>query len=338
MLHSLTRRSMLQVATGVAVAPVIIGRAQAAPLELKLSTSQSNDPKYSSGRVYYDFLIKHLAENNLDQAIKIQFFPDNQLGQEIDVANSVKLGAIDLMSTGTPIWANLIPILGVMDLGYLFNSFAQQTKALDAGVGASLAQKVLTGANTHIVGWAYDFGPRCILSKTPITGPADLANKKIRTLPNPVVTECLRLMGAAATPMAFGEVYTALQAGVLDGLEHNAATIVASKLYETAKYFCPTEHIFTSCCCWLSDITYRQLPSAVREPLLDACAKAAVDARASALAVNSEAIEVLKQHGVTVTACDKEVFRKRVLPQTEAFVKTHPEAKAIVDIIRATKV
>jgi TRAP-type C4-dicarboxylate transport system substrate-binding protein len=162
MLHRFTRRSMLRVATGAAVAPAIIGRAQAAPLELKLSTSQSNDPKYSSGRVYYDFLVKRLSENNLDQAIKIQFFPDNQLGQEIDVANSVKLGAIDLMSTGTPIWANLIPTLGVMDLGYLFSSFAQQTKALDAGVGAKLAQMVLTGANTHIVGWAYDFGPRCI--------------------------------------------------------------------------------------------------------------------------------------------------------------------------------
>jgi len=335
--HTFTRRSMLRVAAGVAVAPAIIGRAQAAPLELKLSTSQSNDEKYSSGRVYYDFLVKRLAENKLDQSIKLQFFPDNQLGQEIDVANSLKLGAIDLMSTGTPIWANLIPTLGVMDLGYMFTSFAQQTKALDAGVGAKLAQMVLTGANTRIVGWAYDFGPRCILSKTPITGPGDLANKKIRTLPNPVITECLRLMGAAATPMAFGEVYTALQAGVLDGLEHNASTIVASKLYETAKYFCPTQHIFTSCCCWLSDITYNQLPPAVREPFVDACAKAAVDARARALAADAEALEILKQHGVTVTACDKELFRKRVLPQTDAFVKTHPDAKALVDIIRSTE-
>lgn len=337
MLHGLTRRSLLRVASGVAVAPAIIGRAQAAPLELKLSTSQSNDVKYSSGRVYYDFLVKRLAENNLDQAIKIQFFPDNQLGQEIDVANSLKLGAIDLMSTGTPIWANLIPTLGVMDLGYLFHSFPQQTKALEAGVAAKLAQLALTRANTRIVGWAYDFGPRCILSKTPITGPSEIANKKIRTLPNPVVTECLRLMGAAATPMAFGEVYTALQAGVLDGLEHNASTIVASKLYETAKYFCPTQHIFTSCCCWLSDTTYNQLPENTREPFLDACAKAAVDARARALAADVEALETLKQHGVTVTECDTEAFRRRVLPQTDAFVKAHPEAKELVDIIRSTE-
>jgi TRAP-type C4-dicarboxylate transport system substrate-binding protein len=75
----------------------------------------------------------------------------------------------------------------------------------------------------------------------------------------------------------------------------------------------------------------------VREPFLDACAKAAVDARARALAADAEAVELLKQHGVTVTACDKEAFRRRVLPQTEAFVKTHPEAKAMVDVIRATE-
>ena len=74
-----------------------------------------------------------------------------------------------------------------------------------------------------------------MLAKKPVKTPEDLAGLKIRTLPNPVITECLRLMGAAATPLAFGEIYTALQAGVLDGLEHDPPTILASKFYETAK-------------------------------------------------------------------------------------------------------
>ena len=64
-------------------------------------------------------------------------------------------------------------------------------------------------------------------------------------MPNKIITECLRLMGAAATPLAFGEIYTALQAGVLDGLEHDPPTIVASKFYETAKYYSLTQHKFS---------------------------------------------------------------------------------------------
>ncbi len=336
MLKRATRRSVLGMATGVAIAPAIIRRAQAAPLTLKFSTSQANDPKYSNGRVYYDFLVKHLADNKLDQAIRIDFFPDNQLGQEIDVANSVKLGVVDLMVTGTSIWANLVPTIGLMDLGYLFQSFYQQTRALDAGAGAKLEQMLLTGARTRIVGWSYDLGPRCVLSKTSVVEPPDLAGRKIRTLPNPVLTETLRLMGAAATPMAFGEVYTALQAGVLDGLEQTASTIVASKLYETAKFFSPTEHNFTALCCFLSDASFNRLPQATREPFLDACAKAGVDTRARALAAGTEGMGLLKQNGVTITARDREAFRERVKPQTGEFLKAHPDAKPVIDIIQST--
>ena len=80
------------------------------------------------------------------------FFPDNQLGQEIDVDNSVSLGVIDLMVTGTSIWANVAPLIGLLDLGYLFESFPQQTKALDAGAGKPLEQALKAGANMQIVG------------------------------------------------------------------------------------------------------------------------------------------------------------------------------------------
>jgi TRAP-type C4-dicarboxylate transport system substrate-binding protein len=330
------RRFAIVAAGAALAAPALIGRARAAPLALRLSSSQANDPRYANGRVYYDFLVKRLGENGLGEQVKITFFPDNQLGQEIDVANSVKLGVIDLMVTGTSIWANLVPDLGLMDLGYLFSSYQQQTRALDAGAGRALAAAVLARANTRIAGWAYDFGARCLLSKTEVTGPPDLAGKKIRTLPNPVITECLRLMGAAATPLAFGEVYTALQAGVLDGLEHNPPTIVASKLYETAKHFTRTEHIFTALGAFLSEATFRRMPEAMREPFLDACTKASADTRVRALAAESEATEILRTQGVTINPCDKEAFRARVLPQTEAFMKTHPDAKPIIEAIKAT--
>lgn len=332
----LTRRGALCGTSAVLMAPALIGRARAATMTMKLSSSQANDPRYANGRVYYENLLKALKANGLDEQIKLQFFPDNQLGQEIDVINSVKLGVIDMMVSGTSISANLVPLVGVYDLGYLFQSYPQQTRALDAGAAKPVEEALLKGANIRLISWAYNFGARSVLSKKPVNGPADLAGMKIRTLPNPIITECLKLMGAAATPLAFGEIYTALQAGVLDGLEHDPPTILASKFYETAKYYSLTQHIFSPLVTYFSDATFRRMDPKLREGFLDAAGKAATDTRAHGLAVEQEALDVLKDKGVTIIACDREAFRQRVLPQTDAFVKAHPDAKGMVDIIRST--
>ena len=330
------RRTLLRAAGTLAVAPAIICRAQAAPLRMKFSSSVANDAKYGNGRVYHDYLVKQLQAKGLQDQIAIQFFPDNQLGQEIDVANSVKLGVIDMMVTGSSIWANLVPSFGLLDLGYLFKSYQQQTKAFDAGAAGPIGDMLLKGAGVWPIGWAYNFGPRSVLCKTPVREPADLKGKKIRTLPSPTITEVLRLMGAAATPLAFGEIYTALQAGVLDGLEHDPPTILSSKFYETAKNYSLTEHIFSPLGLFFSDVTYRRMDPKLRDGFLDAASAATLDTRAHGLGVATEALDELKAKGVTVVDCDREAFRALVLPQTAAFVKTHPDAKAIVDLIQAT--
>jgi tripartite ATP-independent transporter DctP family solute receptor len=335
------RRAFLKaskvLAAAMVLSPAIIGRAQAATLKLKCSSSLPNDPKYANGRVYYDNLVKSLKGNGLGEQIEVSFFPDNQLGQEIDVINSVKLGVIDLMVSGSSISANLVPLVGTFDLGYLFTSFEQQTKAFDNGAAKPIEDALLKGGNIRIIAWAYNFGARSVLAKKPVQTPEDLAGLKIRTLPNPVITECLRLMGAAATPLAFGEIYTALQAGVLDGLEHDPPTILASKFYETSKNYALTQHIFSPLAIYFSDATYGRMEPKLREQFLDAAGKAAADTRSHGLAVEKEALAALKDKGVSVVECDKEAFRKRVLPQTDNFIKAHPDAKPVVDTIRATQ-
>src|SRR5712675_999274 len=338
---SVSRRLFLQsstvAVTWLAASPAIIGRAQAAATKLKCSSSLPNDPKYANGRVYYDNLVRNLKANGLGEQVEVAFFPDNQLGQEIDVINSVKLGVIDLMVSGSSISANLVPLVGTFDLGYLFSSFPQQTKAFDAGASKPIEDALLKGASIRIISWAYNFGSRSVLAKKPVKGPEDLAGLKIRTLPNPVITECLRLMGAAATPLAFGEIYTALQAGVLDGLEHDPPTILSSKFFETAKYYALTQHIFSPLAIYFSDVTYKRMDPKLRDGFLDAAQKAAADTRRHGMAVEQEALAILVEKGVTVADCDRELFRKRVLPQTENFVKARPEAKPIVDIIHGTQ-
>jgi tripartite ATP-independent transporter DctP family solute receptor len=336
-----SRRVVLQSSTAaaawLAAAPALIGRAQAATMKMKLSSSLPNDARFANGRVYYDNLVKSLMANKLDEQIEVAFFPDNQLGQEIDVINSVKLGVIDLMVSGSSISANLVPLVGTFDLGYLFSSYPQQTKAFDAGASKPIEEALLKGANIRIISWAYNFGARSVLAKKPVKTPEDLAGLKIRTLPNPVITECLRLMGAAATPLAFGEIYTALQAGVLDGLEHDPPTILASKFYETSKHYALTQHIFSPLATYFSDATFGRMEPKLREGFLDAAQKAGIDTRAHGLAVEKEALALLVDKGVSVVECDKEAFRKRVLPQTDNFVKARPEAKPVVDMIRATQ-
>ena len=126
-------KSSTAVTAGLVLSPAIIGRAEAATLKLKCSSSLPNDPKFANGRVYYDNLVKQIKAVGLGDQVEIAFFPDNQLGQEIDVINSVKLGVIDMMVSGSSISANLVPFVGILDLGYLFTSYPQQTKALDAG-------------------------------------------------------------------------------------------------------------------------------------------------------------------------------------------------------------
>ena len=189
---SLSRRMLLKssalLAGGLVAAPAIVGRADAAALKMRLSSSLANDPKFANGRVYYDNLVKQLKANGLGDAIDIAFFPDNQLGQEIDVINSVKLGVIDMMVSGSSISANLVPLVGTFDLGYLFSSFEQQTKAFDAGAAKPVEAALLKGANIRIIAWAYNFGSRSVLAKKPVKTPEDLAGLKIRTLPNPVIT------------------------------------------------------------------------------------------------------------------------------------------------------
>lgn len=331
-------RTSLAVGAAAFATPALLGRARAAIVKMRLSSSQQDDPKYANGRVYYDNLVKHIKSGGLGGQIEVAFFPSNQLGQEIDVINSLKLGVIDMMVSGSSISANLVPIVGVFDVGYMFDSFPQQTKAFENGAAKPIEDALLKNANIRIAAWAYNFGARSVLSRKTIKEPSDLTGVKIRTLPNPIITECLRLMGAAAVPLAFGEVYTALQAGVLDGVEHDPPTIIASKFYETAKFYALTQHNFSPLAIYLSDATFKRMDPKLRDAFMVATQKAAADTRAHGLTVEKEALSLLKEKGVSINECDKAAFKKRVEPQTESFIKQNPAANAVVDKIKSTTV
>ncbi len=265
-----------------------------------------------------------------------QFFPDNQLGQEADVVSQVKMGVVDMMLVGTPIWTNIVPECGVFDLGYLFQDYDHLRRVSATPAADALRQLLVEKAGTHFPSWGRNLGARNFLTKFTFTDPAGLAGRKIRSLPNPVVTETVRLMGAVATPMAFGEIYTGLQAGVIDGLEHDAPTVLASKFYEAAKYFTLTRHIYNPFGAFISDRTLKRLPAAQRDGLLKAVSEATDEHFDRAAQVETNAIEQLKTLGVTVEECDRAAFRDRVRPMWDPFAAKTPGAKALLDAVQQT--
>lgn len=329
------RRTLLSGSAMLLAAPALIGRARAAAT-LKISTSFPNDPQYSTGRIWYDLFLPRLKAATNGQ-VATQFFPDNQLGQEADVVGQLKAGVVDLMLVGTSIWTNVVPEFGVFDLGYVFQDYDHMLRAAATPAAAALQALLVQKAGARFPAFGRNLGSRNFITKFKFSDPAGLAGRKIRCLPSPVVTETVRLMGAAATPMAFGEIYTALQAGVIDGMEHDAPTIVSAKFYETAKFFTLTRHIHTPFGAFLSDRSLQRMPPAQRDAILQAVLEATADQFKRAARVEVEAIEELKTKGVTVEECDRTAFRDRVSPMWDRFVQTTPNAKPMLDAIRQTE-
>jgi len=327
-----TRRSVLAGTAALLAMPAV--RARAATV-MKVSTSFPNDPKFSTARIWYDLFLPRLKDATNNE-VTTQFFPDNQLGQEADVVNQVKMGVVDMALMGTPIWANIVPEFGVFDLGYIFNDYDHMRRAADSPAGRGLAELLVQKAGAHMPSVSRNLGARNFITKFAFKEPAELTGKKIRSLPSPVVTEVVRLMGAAATPMAFGEIYTGLQAGVIDGLEHDAPTALSSKFYEVAKQFTYTRHIHNPYCAFISDRTVKRLPPAQRDGVIKAMNDATDAHFLKAAQVEAEAVEELKSKGVVFAECDRSVFRDRVSPMWDRFAEKTPGAKAMLAAIRDT--
>ena len=332
---SLSRRLALSGTAAILAAPALLGKARAATT-LKVSTSFPNDPNFSTARIWYDLFVPRLKAAT-DGKVTTDFFPDNQLGQEADVVSQVKMGVVDMMLVGTPIWTNIVPECGVFDLGYIFQDYDHLRRVAATPAAEALRALLVQKAGAHFPSWGRNLGARNFMTKFAFTDPAGLAGRKIRCLPNPVVTETVRLMGAAATPMAFGEIYTGLQAGVIDGLEHDAPTVLASKFYETAKFFTLTRHIYNPFGAFISDRTLKKMPPDQRDGLLQAV-QGATDAHFDRAAqVESAAIDQLKTLGVSINECNRDAFRDRVRPMWTPFAEKTPGAKALLDAIHQTE-
>ena len=326
---SISRRRFVQAGSAASWAAAAgfpgIARAQSA-LSLRFSSSMTADDN-AAHYVWYQHMQANLKAA-VGDSIKLDYFPNNQLGKESDVVQQVKVGSIDMMVTGSSIWATVLPEIGMLDLGYVFDSYAQVAKVMEGPVGATLNDMLQKRVACSILTSGSHFGPRNVYTKAHVKSLADVKGVKLRVLPTPAFIETFKIMGAIPTPIPFGELYMAAQTGVVDGFEHDAATVLASKLNEVTKSCWLTEHLFSPMVVVIGKRSLDRIPAELRPAFMKAVADSTTQQRALAGEKGTAAIEELKRKGMTffpMAAADRAAVRKEMEAKLWAeFAKQYP--------------
>lgn len=310
--------------------------AQAA-VSLRVYSSLTADDN-SAHYIWFKRLQANIAKNPLlKDEIKLNYFPNAMLGKEADAAQQVRIGAINMMISGTSIWSTMVPEIGVLDLGYLFKDWDQVGKALDGQAGKTLSDLMLKKANVVVIGYPFNLGARNVYTKKVVEKPEDLKNLKIRVLPVPNFIATINHMGAVAIPMPGGEVYSSLQMGVIDGLEHDSTTVLANKFYEIAKNASLTQHSYNPLMIAMNKNSFQQIPEKLRPEFLAAAKEATEYERQQSSLIEKKAVKQLESLGMVFHDIDRNTLRDDVKPVWEAFLAKYPLMKSVVADVTAAE-
>ncbi|ANG63817.1 ABC transporter substrate-binding protein [Marinobacterium aestuarii] len=253
---------------------------------------------------------------------EVEVFPASTLGKEVDLNQGLTLGTIDIIYTGQSFAAQTYGPLALSDAPYVFRDFDHWQKYTRSDLFAEFAEgyRQASGGNV-ILGDAY-YGLRHVTSNKPITKPADMEGLKIRVPNAPMYRLFPEAAGAHTSPIAFAEVYLALQQGVVDAQENPLPTIKAKKFYEVQKYIDLTGHVTGSNLLVAGGIFWNRLSEEDRE-LFRSVAQESAD-RVSADIAKSEAelVEWFRGEGVEVLEVDRAAFRAVTLPLLNGEVAT----------------
>ncbi|MER1968054.1 TRAP transporter substrate-binding protein [Castellaniella sp. GW247-6E4] len=262
--------------------------------------------------------------------LAIAIYPDGQLGDEAPIADAVGAGAID-MGLGGALDA-IDPRLNVVSLPFLFKDAANVHAFLDGPAGQELM--TLGQDRNYILLGALDSGFRQFANqKHPIRNPADLASLKIRTPPNPVILATIKSLGALPQAIPYGEVYTSLQSGVVDGVEPELRDFYEQKWYEAAKYVTMSNYVWSANMWFMNKARYDSLSDQQREVLRAAAANSVNWYRGELDQAYKVVIQALEDKGVQFNDVDAAAFREKVDPVYQQFAKEWGET--FVESVRA---
>ena len=262
----------------------------------------------------------------------VRAYHSGQLGREQDTVELARFGAIDMTRVNFAALTNAFPLTGVPALPYVFDSVAHLRRAMDGEPGRRILDAF---AARDLVGLCiYDSGVRCVYNvRRPIEVPADLHGLKIRVPPSDIFIDIGAALGANPTPLAFGEVYSALQTHLIDGAENNVRSFVSSRQFEVAHYWSATDHSYSPEALLMSRRSFEALDQDERRLLLDLAARSVPYMRTLWDAAEREAKAAVAASAVATNAVDLDAFRRATAPLLERQL-ADPTQRRLYDEIR----
>lgn len=265
--------------------------------------------------------------------LKIEIYPTQQLGSERELLELVQIGTIDMTKISAGSLENIVPDMRVFSLPYLFRDEEHMAKVLWGEVGDEILQE---GAEYGLMGLDYyDAGSRSLYTKNRrVTNPDDLSGMKVRVMPSAMATKLIKRLGASPTPLAYGELYTAFQGGIVDAAENNPPSFYTSRHYEVCNYYIINEHTTIPDVLVIGTKTWENLTGQQQEWLREAVEQSVELQRKLWRESVKESMEEVQKAGVEVIYPDKTPFRERLQPIYDEFQEEHPDLYKWVERIR----
>lgn len=300
---------------------------------MKLASTQTMDHPYMVGAKKFADLIKERTNGR----IEIKLYPSNQLGKgEREMTEGIQQGAIDLLVTSTGPLGGFSPSINILDFPFLFRDFNHVDLVMDGPIGRKLLDDFEKANIKALSFWENGFR-HLTNSKIDVKKAGDAKGLKIRTMENKIHLSAWKDAGLNPTPMAWGEVFTALQQKVIDGQENPIAVFYSAKLWDAGqKHFSLTAHVYSPSPFLMSKKTFDAMPKADQELFL----KTSYEVGKLQRKINRDAEEAKLQEmaakGVTVVRdVDRESFRKAMAPTYAAFSSEFPKAE--IEVIMNAK-
>ncbi|MER9449107.1 TRAP transporter substrate-binding protein [Mesorhizobium sp. M0254] len=265
----------------------------------------------------------------------VEVYHSAQLGEEKDTIEQTQTGVIDLNRVSMGPFNGIVPETAVPSLPYMFRSVEHMRHVMDGPIG----DEILKAFETHdLVGLAfYDSGARSFYNtKKDITSITDLKGMKFRVIQSDVFVDMVNALGANATPMAYGEVYSALETGVIDGAENNWPSFESAKHYEVAKHYTVDQHQIVPEVLVMSKSSWDRLTPEDQAIVKQAAKDSVVKMRELWDAQEKKSREIVEKAGVKVSEIDKQPLIDAMKPVYDKYLKT-PELKDLATRIQATK-
>ena len=298
---------------------------------LKLAETHPQDYPTTKG----DYEFARLVKERSNGKMVVEVYHSKQLGEEKAVIEQVQLGAIDFTRVSISPVSAFVRDLDAFQLPYLYRDAAHMWKVLNGPIGEEILKK-LESSNFIGLGW-FEAGSRNFYTKKQVKTVADLKGMKIRVQQAPLMVGLVEALGAVATPLAFGEVYSALQTGVIDGAENNWPSYLSTSHYEVAKFFITDEHTRVPEIMIASKKVFDKL-SKEEQAIIK---KAMKDAQPYQIKLWNEfekvAEKTVREKGSTITEISPQEKKKFMDAMKPLYDKQPPEIIAVVNKIGAVK-